>query len=227
MTTERRGEIPHRVLQDGGHTTTLVATGREGRSQLEDEEFDALVLDLTLPDADGILLAGQLREEGNDIPILMLTAKDTLDDRLRGFAAGADDYLVKPFAMREFMARITVLLRRGSVVRQYAAWCWMTWYWTVDRAWYLARRTRILLALKEFAVLELLLDHAGDVLSRETIICRSGTTPFEGNATVVDTTIKRLRRAIDAGRPHGLIQTVRGTGYRIAGSGRTPVGTGA
>ena len=125
--------------------------------------------------------------------------------------------LAKPFAVREFIARMTVLLRRASVVRAKRR--------LVLDDLVLDRRSRIVtraetpvhLTPKEFALLELLLERAGEVLDRETIIRRVWDHDFDGNATVVDTTIKRLRRAVDSGRPHRLIQTARGTGYRILG----------
>lgn len=207
--------ILHSAFAAEGYETALVGTGREGRTRLDDAEYDALVLDLTLPDTDGIALARQLRDEGNDIPILMLTARGRLDDRLKGFAAGADDYLVKPFAIRELIARMTVLLRRGSLVRGRQRL-------EIDDV-VLDRRSHMVyragapvhLTPKEFGVLELFLDHAGAVLSREMIIRRVWDYDFDGDTTVVDTTIKRLRRAIDAGRSRSLIETVRGTGYRI------------
>jgi two-component system OmpR family response regulator len=212
--------ILHSAFVAEGYVTTLVGTGREGQTRLDDEEYDALVLDLTLPDTDGIVLARQLRDEGNDIPILMLSARGRLDDRLQGFAAGADDYLVKPFAIRELIARMSVLLRRSSVVRGRQRL--EIDDLVLDRRSHMVCRAGapVHLTPKEFGVLELFLDHVGAVLSREMIIRKVWDYDFDGDTTVVDTTIKRLRRAIDAGRSQSLIETVRGTGYRLVDPNR-------
>ena len=209
-------QVLYRGLMSEGHTATIAGTGREGQARLDNGTFDALVLDLTLPDIDGIDLARGLREAGNTVPILMLTARDQLDDRLRGFGAGADDYLVKPFALRELLARLTAIVRRVAPERSKTRL--VVGDVTLDRRACEVCRAGVVvhLAPKEYAVLELLMAEAGAVLSRDALLRRVWDYSFEGDSNVVETSIKRLRRVIDSGRATPLIHTVRGVGYKIS-----------
>src|SRR5258708_2664807 len=163
-------QLLERGLLSEGHTPTVVGTGAAGVARLDEQRYDALILDLALPDMDGIDLARQVRQVGNTIPILMLTARDQLDDRLRGFGAGADDYLVKPFALRELLARLSAITRRAAPEQ-------LKKRLTVDdvlldqpaREVYRGGRP-VHLTPREYGVLELLMEHAGTVISREIIM---------------------------------------------------------
>jgi len=215
-------QLLRRGLLSEGHRPTIAGTGAEGRAQLDQARYNAVVLDLALPDMDGIDLARQLRQAGNNVPILMLTARDQLDDRLRGFGVGADDYLVKPFALRELLARLAAITRRAAPEQQKRRL-------VVDdvvldqraREVYRAGET-VHVTPKEYAVLELLMANTGDVISRDTIMRRVWDYDFDGDSNVLETTIKRLRRAIDGERAQPLIQTARGVGYKIKAPARPP-----
>jgi DNA-binding response OmpR family regulator len=167
-----------------------------------------------LPILDGVAVAQQLREDGVETPIIMLTARDALQDRLRGFDAGADDYLTKPFAYEELTARLRAITRRGAsseddrlVVNDLV----------LDRRGHTVERAgrQITLAPKEYAVLEYLMRHPGQVLSRTLIMEHVWDYGFDSYANVVDAVIRRLRRAVDEGFDRPLIHTVRGMGYKI------------
>lgn len=204
-----------RGLQAEGYVVTAVGTGAEGRARLAGGAFDALVTDLSLPDMDGVELAQRLRREGSRIPILMLTARDTLDERLQGFAAGADDYLTKPFAMSELLARLAALIRRATPAQFDHAL-------TLDDV-VLDRKARqvyrggqlVHLTPKDYAVLEFLMEHIGEVLSREAIMRRVWSYDFDGQSNVVETSIKRIRLALDRGHEHSLVHTAHSSGYMV------------
>lgn len=204
-----------RSLAAEGHSVTVVHTGTAGLDQAHSGSYDAVVLDLSLPDLDGLEVARELRATDNPIPILMLTARDQLGDRLAGFAAGADDYLVKPFAVQELLARLHAITRRTGA--RPSEDCLVVSDLVLDRRTHEVRRAGQLihLAPREFAVLALLMAHPGRAFSRETITERVWNYSFEGYSNVVDTSIKRLRQAIDRGRAQPLIQTVHGVGYKI------------
>jgi DNA-binding response OmpR family regulator len=166
---------------------------------------------------DGIQIATQMREDGVTTPILMLTAKDALPDRLRGFDAGADDYVTKPFAFEELMARLRAITRRAGAPtdedRLVVADLVMD-----HKAHEVTRAgTLIELSPKEYALLEYLMRNQGHALSRTLILERVWDYTFDSFANVVDATIRRLRKAVDDGHEQQLIQTVRGVGYKIKG----------
>ncbi len=202
-------------LTQESHVVDVVSDGREGLDRAEDDIFEAVILDLMLPGMDGISIVSQMRRDGIKTPVLMLTARDALPDRLRGFDAGADDYLTKPFAFEELLARLKAITRRtgaspdddkltvGDLVMDLRAH-------EVTRA-----GDPIELSPKEYALLEYLMRNQGQALSRTLILERVWDYTFDSFANVVDATIRRLRRAIDDGREHQLIQTVRGVGYKI------------
>ena len=208
-------KLLHRGLIAEGHSVEVVGTGMEALNRAGMAAFDAIVLDLSLPDLDGLEVTRAVRNDGNTIPILMLTARDQLTDRLSGFEAGADDYLVKPFAVQELVARLQAITRRSGpragnerlVVHDLV----------LDRGTHEVTRggEQIHLAPREFAVLELLMAHPGQVFSRTTIMERVWDYSFAGYSNVVDTSIRRLRQALDRHRDHPLIQTVHGVGYKI------------
>jgi len=168
-----------------------------------------------LPGLDGLELARRLRAEHLSVPILMLTARDALHDRLRGFDAGADDYLPKPFAFEELLARLRAITRRAGATPEDDRL--VVGDLVLDRRSHeVTRAGRPLdLSPKEYALLEYLMRHPGQVLSRTLILERVWDYGFDSFANVVDATIRRLRKAVDEGFEQPLIHTVRGVGYKI------------
>jgi two-component system OmpR family response regulator len=209
-------ELLARGLSRATHTVEVVHDGDEGLARAASGSFDALILDVMLPDVDGLEIAHRLRAAGVRTPILMLTARDALYDRLRGFDAGADDYLAKPFALEEVLARLKAITRRGDPAGDEGRL--MVGDLVLDRRAHEVTRAGhpIALSPREFALLEYLMRHAGQVLSqtmiREQVWKDDGVGAF---ANVVEASIHRLRKAVDEGYPTPLIQTVRGTGYKI------------
>ncbi len=208
----RVAELLARGLTQAQHVVDIAETGANGLMMAADGHYDAAVIDVMLPDIDGFAVSHQLRERGDHFPILMLTARDTVDDKVMGLKSGADDYLTKPFAFQELLARLDALARRTEVFQK----------WEELRVGPLKRvgttiycRTQPLdLTPKEFQVLDLLMRHANQVLSREQILDHVWSTDADPIANVVDRVIARLRKKIHAA--HGpVISTVRGFGYTI------------
>ena len=208
-------DLLRRGLSQEGHSVEVSHDGRDGLERAESRSFDALVLDVMLPRMDGLDIARRLRQDGSDTPILMLTARDALHDRLRGFDAGADDYLSKPFAFEELQARLRAITRRSA---QHADEDRLTvGDLVLDRRAHEVVRSgqRLELTPREFALLEYLMRHPGQVLSRTLILERVWDYGFDSFANVVDATIRRLRKVVDEGFDVPLIHTVRGVGYKI------------
>lgn len=205
-----------RGLEEQGYAVDTAFTGREALDWAETVNFDAIILDIMLPEMDGFAVCRELRQRGYRTPTLMLTARDAVDDRVAGLDAGADDYLVKPFALRELLARLRALTRRAadapkSTVLQLADL-------SVDT---LARRVRrggkvIGLTTKEYAVLECLLRETGRVLTRTQIAEHVWNYDVYNQSNIVDVYIRNLRRKIDDPFEVKLIHTVRGAGYRLS-----------
>lgn len=208
-------EAVRRGLIQEGHVVDVVHDGQEGFFLAQTGVHDAVILDVMLPTMDGLEIAQKLRQEGCHIPILMLTAREALSDRLSGFDAGADDYLTKPFAFEELMARLRAVIRRGST--PVADETLVVGDLVMNtRAREVRRGGQVLeLTPREYALLEYLMRHPGQALSRTMILERVWEYGFDSFANVVDATILRLRRAVDGGFDQQLIQTVRGVGYRI------------
>ncbi len=209
-----------RAVADGlaaeGCDTAIAATGDEGLSRALAERFDLVVLDLMLPGRDGLELLAALRQAGHATPVLVLTARDTVSDRVAGLDTGADDYLVKPFAFAELLARVRALLRRG---RPEAPARLKVADLEIDHA---ARRaTRggkaLPLTAREFTLLEYLVQHQGEVVSREQIAREVWREPARGTPldNVIDVHIMRLRRKIDSGPGARVLHTVRGVGFVV------------
>ena len=214
-----------RALREGveaeRYDVRVAGTGEEGFFLVNHEAFDCVVLDLMLPHRDGLEVLTTLRKRGLSTPVLILTAKDTVDDRVRGLDSGADDYLVKPFALPELRARIRALLRRGRPDQALTLRQDDLEMDLVTRKVVRAGQA-IELTVKEFEVLEYLLRHAGRVVSREMLTrevwrIAARATPFDN---VIDVTIARLRRKIDDPFAAKLLHTVRGVGFVLRGECR-------
>ncbi len=194
-----------------------VDTAPDGRSGLDlatTYNYDLIILDLMLPGLNGTEVLRRIRRADHRVPILMLTARDAVADKVEHLEAGADDYLTKPFAFAELMARIKALLRRGSVERPSVL---RVADLEVDRLSQQVRRAsrRIELTAKEYALLEYLIANAGRVLSRTMIIEHVWDHSFDGATNIVDVYVRHLRNKVDDGHAAKLIHTVRGVGYKI------------
>ena len=201
-----------RALRLEGYEVATVATGHEALDAVAQNSPDALVLDLQLPDLDGLQVCRRIREAGNDTPILMLTARHGIDDRVQGLDAGADDYLVKPFALEELLARLRALLRRrfegeGGLLRFGEL--------TLDLASREAHRGEraFVLTRIEFDLLELFLRHPRQVLTREVLLNRVWGFDFDSGTNSLAVYVGYLRRKTEAGGEPRCIHTVRGVGY--------------
>ncbi|MBE2239115.1 MAG: response regulator transcription factor [Caldilineaceae bacterium] len=204
-----------RGLEEEGYAVDVAYTGRDGLDWALASPYDLLILDVMLPGLDGFSVCRQVRQQGIHAPVLMLTARDAVDDRVDGLDAGADDYLVKPFAFRELLARLRALLRRAAdapktTLLQVADLTLDTRTQRVQRA-----GRPIELTAKEFAVLEALMRDPGRVLSRTVIADHVWSYDAFNQSNVIDVYIRNLRRKIDDGATDKLIETVRGVGYRI------------
>ena len=202
-----------RALRYEGFEVAAACDGAEALAALRTSPPDLLLLDLLLPDADGVDLCGRLRDAGDPVPILMLTARDTVTDRVAGFEAGADDYLVKPFSTAELVARVRALLRRArdrppATMRRVGDLA-------LDPSTHEVRRGRRVVPLtrREFDLLALFLDNPGTVLARERLLTEAWgfRSPVETNA--IDVYVGYLRRKLEEGGEPRLIHTVRGVGY--------------
>lgn len=199
-------------LQSSGYSVDACGNGLDAEDYLKMATYDAVVLDIMLPGIDGLTLLKKMRAEGNTTHVLLLTALDSIENKVNGLDAGADDYLVKPFAYDELLARLRVLLRRRSGqttnVLEYGGLVMDLNSRTVTRD-----GTEITLSSKEFAVLEYLLRNPGRVLSRDKIENHVWNYDFEGGSNVVDVYIRYLRKKIDTGFNKKLLHTIRGAGY--------------
>jgi heavy metal response regulator len=202
-------------LSEAGYAVDVVYNGRKGLDYALAADYDAVVLDIMLPQMDGLQLLRTLRARGRKMPVLLLTARDAVDERVRGLDAGADDYLIKPFAFAELLARLRALLRRPplqteTIVRVADL--------ELDTARHEVRRAGrpIDLSPREFAVLEYLMRHPRQVLTRTQITEHVWNFDFYSETNVVDVYIGYLRRKIDRGFQPPLIHTVRGVGYRLS-----------
>src|SRR6516225_4165572 len=206
----RMAGLLERALREEGHAVDVAADGPEGLWLATENVYGAVVLDVTLPGLDGFQLCRRLRESGRWVPVLMLTARDAVGDRVRGLDAGADDYLVKPFSLLELAARLRALARRDDRSRPVIlAEGELKLDPAAKRAW--RAGTELHLSPKEFSLLELFLRHPGSVLTRSQIIEAVWDFAYDGGSNVVDQYVNYLRRKI--GRHD--IETVRGMGYRL------------
>ncbi len=210
-----------RGLEEQGYAVDTAFTGREALDWVETVAYDIIVLDLLLPELDGISVCRELRMRGLRAPILMLTARDSIDDRVAGLDAGADDYLVKPFALRELLARLRALTRRAADVSRSAIIQMADL--SLDTLTHRVRRAGRLIELtaKEYAVLECLMREPERVLSRTVIAEHVWNYDTFNQSNIVDVYIRNLRRKIDDGWEIKLIHTIRGAGYRLSAEDQT------
>ena len=212
----RMAALLKRGLEAEGYSVDVAVNGADAVSIATQRPTDAVVLDVMLPDMQGFEVCRQLRAEGIWTPILMLTAKHGLDDRIRGLDAGADDYLGKPFAFTELAARLRALVRRGSSDRPAVL---SVNDLSLDPATRIVRRgeTDIALTPKEFSVLEYFMRHAGEVVTRFQLLDHCWDFAYDGSSNVVDVYVSYLREKIDRPFRVSTIETVRGAGYRLRG----------
>ena len=209
----KTGQYLRQGLSEAGFTTELAADGITGQHLALTGDYSLLILDVMLPGRDGWQILQAVRSAGLDMPVLFLTARDAVEDRVHGLELGADDYLVKPFAFSELLARVRSLLRRGSSTTQ------ETHLQLADLRLDLIRRRvernglRIDLTAKEFALLELLMRRQGEVLPKSLIASQVWDMNFDSDTNVIEVAIRRLRLKIDDSHEHKLIHTVRGMGY--------------
>ncbi|MCK9530611.1 MAG: heavy metal response regulator transcription factor [Gammaproteobacteria bacterium] len=214
----KTGAYLNQGLQEAGFVVDLAAHGIDGQHRALSGSYDLIILDVMLPGLDGWAILQSLRAAGHQEPVLFLTARDQVSDRVKGLELGADDYLVKPFAFAELLARARTLLRRGRAREPESLQL-------ADLELDLLRRRatrsgrRIELTAKEFALLELFLRRAGEVLSRSYIASQVWDMNFDSDTNVVEVAIRRLRAKIDDGFEPKLIQTVRGMGYVLEARG--------
>ncbi len=210
----RMAGMLRRGLHEDGHSVDVAVDGTDAIWHATEIDYDAVVLDVMLPGADGFEVCRRMRESGRWAPVLMLTARTSVGDRVRGLDCGADDYLAKPFTFSELSARLRALMRRGAPERPTVLTAGSL---RLDPAVRMAWRddTELDLSAKEFALLELFLRHVDEVLSRTSILEHVWDFAYDGVSNVVDQYVAYLRRKID--RPFGVeqLETVRGSGYRL------------
>jgi DNA-binding response OmpR family regulator len=202
-------------LAHEGYSVDTAYDGQEGQDLAELAPYDLILLDILLPKKDGLEVCRELRRRRIQTPILLLTARDSIDDRVQGLDCGADDYLVKPFAMRELLARLRALLRRNH---PYTNGRLEIGGLVVDPATHMVEREgrSIDLTPKEFALLEYFMYHPNQVVTREMIEQHIWNYDFECSSNVIDVYVRRLRRKIDDPFEVKLLATIRGIGYRLA-----------
>jgi heavy metal response regulator len=203
-----------RGLEEEHYAVDVTPSGEDALALVEVTPYDLVILDLMLPDIDGMEVCRGMRRAGRSVPVLMLTARDTLEDKVSGLDVGADDYLTKPFAFPEFLARVRALLRRQENVKTTTIEAGDL---ILDTATHQVTRAgqTIDLASKEYAVLEYLMRRAGQVVTRTMILEAVWDYDFDPGSNVVDVYIRYLRRKIDDPYYEKLLETIRGTGYRL------------
>jgi DNA-binding response OmpR family regulator len=212
----RLASAVRRVLEEEGHVVDWVDDGADALAQAQTEEYDLVLLDVMLPSLDGYEVARRLRSKSNMVPILMLTARDGVNDRVQGLDSGADDYLVKPFALAELLARVRALTRRAKMLPADSAVLKVS-----DLELDLKTREairggkRIELTAKEFALLEVMMRHPGQVMTRSQLLDRIWSYDVLTESNIVDIYIHYLRNKIDRDFDEKLLRTVRGVGYAL------------
>jgi two-component system OmpR family response regulator len=203
------------ALRESGHNCELASDGEEGLEMARNDQFDVLVLDRMLPKRDGLSIVEALRQEGNRTPVLILSALGSVDDRVTGLRAGGDDYLAKPYAFSELLARIEALARRSSP--EEASPKYIVGDLVLDRLAHKVTRAGepIVLQPREYRLLEYLMKHAGQVVTRTMLLENVWDYHFDPQTNVIDVHISRLRAKIDKTYEKPLLHTIRGAGYMI------------
>lgn len=208
----KTGDYLKQGLAEAGFTADLLRNGLDGMHEALAGDFDLLILDVNLPGLDGWQVLKALRAAGRDFPVLFLTARDQVEDRVKGLELGADDYLVKPFAFSELLARVRTLLRRGRA-KETTTLVLADLELDVLKRRAIRAGQRIDLTAKEFALLELFLRRQGEVLARSFIASQVWDMNFDSDTNVVEVAIRRLRAKVDDDFSPKLIHTLRGMGY--------------
>ncbi|MBA3868056.1 MAG: response regulator transcription factor [Anaerolineae bacterium] len=210
----RMAALIRQGLEEESHAVDVVGNGTDVLHWVQSTDYDVILLDIMLPEKDGITVCRELRAAGYTVPVLMLTARDTLTDKVKGLDSGADDYLVKPFAIQELTARVRALGRREAPGKTAEL---IVNDLTLDTATKRAKRGDKIIELKakEYALLETLMRHPYQVLSRQQIIERVWDMDYDSESKLIEVYIHWLRKKIDDGHDEKLIQTVHGLGYRI------------
>ncbi len=205
-----------KALKESGHTADLAADGETGLSMAQGAQYDALIVDRMLPKLDGLSVVKSLRSEANRTPVLILSALGDVDDRVKGLRAGGDDYLTKPYAFTELLARIEALARRAVPEEQETRYAVADL--VLDRLSHRVTRAgeNILLQPREYRLLEYLMKHAGQVVTRTMLLENVWDYHFDPQTNVIDVHVSRLRSKIDKSFEKPLLHTVRGAGYMIS-----------
>jgi DNA-binding response OmpR family regulator len=212
---ERRlAGIIRRGLTEEGYSVDTAYDGDEGKYQAENTSFDLIVLDIMLPKKDGMTVCRELRQARVNTPILMLTARDRVEDRVEGLDSGADDYLVKPFAFSELLARIRAVLRREAASKTAKLQVGDLVLDTLTREVWRGQR-KVELTTREYTILEYFMRHPSMVITRTMLEENIWDYEYDGMSNIIDVYIRRLRRNIDKEGEDSLIQTIRGAGYRL------------
>ncbi len=209
----KTGDYLRQGLSEAGYTTELAHNGLDGLHLAQTGDFDLLLLDVMLPGLNGWQVLQRLRQDKRQMPVLFLSARDQIEDRVKGLELGADDYLVKPFAFAELLARVRTLLRRGKGSIEASTLDCDDLELDLIRRRATRQGQRIDLTAKEFSLLELLLRRQGEVLPRSMIASLVWDMNFDSDTNVIEVAMRRLRAKIDEPFAHKLIHTVRGMGY--------------
>jgi len=211
----KTGDYLKQGLSEAGFQVCLARNGLDGHHLAMTELFDVIILDIMLPDVSGWRILQSLRETNNDTPVLFLSARDSIDDRVKGLELGADDYLVKPFAFPEVLARVRTLIRRGGAKKIEDILKIADLEMDIPKRKVQRAGKRISLSNKEFSLLELLLRREAEVLPRSIIASQVWDMNFDSDTNVIDVAIRRLRGKVDDDFAVKLIHTVRGMGYKL------------
>lgn len=210
-----------KAFREAGHVADHAADGLDGYAMAAEGQYDVLVVDRMLPKLDGLSLIRSLREQGKETPVLILSALGQVDDRVKGLRAGGDDYLAKPYAFSELLARTEVLARRNRPA-QTEETLYRVGDLELDRLKHRVTRGGVEIDLqpREFRLLEYLMRHAGQVVTRTMLLENVWDYHFDPQTNVIDVHVSRLRAKIDKGQERPLLHTVRGAGYTIRDGGR-------
>ena len=217
----KTGQYLRQGLTESGFVVNLASNGNDGLYHASNQHHDLLILDIMLPDLNGWQILSKLRLQGNETPVIFLTARDEIEDRVKGLEMGADDYLIKPFSFSELLARVRTILKRGNKNNN-----GNTTLCIADLELDLLRRRtqrsgeNILLTAKEFNLLEFFMRHQGEVLSRALIASEVWDMNFDSDTNVIDVSIRRLRKKIDTPFDFHLLHTIRGMGYVLEATDR-------